>query len=75
MAILGQRLLKSSARSDGEINVQFLLEKIGGGGHQASAAAVLKDKTLSEVAELLTETIALNLNKARVAGGKKGRII
>ncbi len=66
------KVVKVSARSDGEINVQFLLEKVGGGGHQASAAAVFKDKTLSEVSDLLSETIALNLNKARVSGGKKG---
>ncbi len=66
------KTVKVSGRSDGEINVQFLLEKVGGGGHQASAAAVFNDKTLSEVADLLSETIALNLNKARVTGSKKG---
>lgn len=63
--------VKVSARSDGEVNVQFLLEKIGGGGHQASAAALFNGRTLAEVEELIEETINENLSEARVVGGKK----
>lgn len=63
--------VKVSARSDGEVNVQFLLEKIGGGGHQASAAALFNGRTLAEVEELIEEKINENLSEARVVGGKK----
>ncbi|MDY0214620.1 MAG: DHH family phosphoesterase [Bacilli bacterium] len=63
--------VKVSARSDGEVNVQFLLEKIGGGGHQASAAALFNGRTLAEVEELIEVKINENLSEARVVGGKK----
>lgn len=57
--------VKISARSDGSINVQYLLEKIGGGGHQASAAAQLKNRTISEAVLILKEVISQNINDAR----------
>lgn len=63
---VSQKDVKISARSDGSISVQLLLEKLGGGGHQSSAAAQIKDKTISEVEVLLKETIAQYLNEARV---------
>lgn len=65
--------IKISGRSNGDINVQFLLEKIGGGGHQASAAAVIVDKPLEEVAQLVRDTINTHLNSARVTPGKKDK--
>ena len=58
--------VKISARSDGTINVQLLLEKMGGGGHQASAAAAFKGKTIKEVEQFLKETIEQYLPQARV---------
>lgn len=66
------RTVKVSARSDGEINVQYLAEKMGGGGHQASAAAVFVDKTLSDVEEIIEDMLNENLSKAKVIGQKKG---
>lgn len=63
--------VKVSARSDGDVNVQFLLEKFGGGGHQASAAAIIKNRSLKQVQELIEESINLNLSKAKVIGGKQ----
>lgn len=68
----GPKTVKVSARSDGEINVQYLLEKVGGGGHQASAAGVFVDKTLAEVQEILEDNLNQNLSKAKVIGQKKG---
>ncbi len=65
------RQVKVSARSDGEVNVQFLLEKIGGGGHQASAAALFNNRTLAEVEAIVEEAINEHLSQARVVGGKK----
>ena len=42
-----------SARSYGDINVQVLLEKIGGGGHQTMAGVALKNVTIEEAIEKL----------------------
>lgn len=46
-----------SARSQGKINVQLILEKIGGGGHFDSAGAQLKGSTVSNAVSLLREAI------------------
>ena len=46
-----------SARSEGSINVQLILERIGGGGHFDVAGAALADTTLEAAEALLTETI------------------
>ena len=46
-----------SARSYGEVNVQVVLEKIGGGGSLTSAGAQFPDKSTEETAELLTHAI------------------
>lgn len=40
-----------SARSLGDINVQLIMEKLGGGGHSTVAGAQIKDKTVDMVAE------------------------
>lgn len=37
-----------SARSLGEVNVQLIMEKLGGGGHLSNAACQLKDTTIIE---------------------------
>lgn len=46
-----------SARSLGNTNVQVIMEKLGGGGHQTMAAAQLENKTVEEATELLIEAI------------------
>ena len=46
-----------SARSNGTINVQLILEKIGGGGHFDMAGASLADNSLEEAERRLTEAI------------------
>lgn len=46
-----------SGRSLGEVNVQVILESIGGGGHLEVAGAQFKDKTVAEVKGLLVEAI------------------
>ena len=46
-----------SARSNGRINVQLIIEKLGGGGHYDSAGAQLKNATSREVIEKLKEAI------------------
>lgn len=46
-----------SARSFGNINVQVILEKLGGGGHLATAGAQVKNATLEQVLEKLIQAI------------------
>ena len=46
-----------SARSLGEINVQVILEKIGGGGHQTISGAQFKGKTVEEVKDIVKEAV------------------
>lgn len=50
-------LISISGRSIGDINVQLILEKIGGGGHSTLAGAQVEGKTISEVKEELIEKI------------------
>ena len=46
-----------SARSNGQINVQLILEQIGGGGHFDMAGAALADRTVDDAKELLIGAI------------------
>ena len=46
-----------SARSIDEVNVQIIMEKLGGGGHLNLAGAQLKGCTAEEATELLKETL------------------
>lgn len=46
-----------SARSLGNVNVQVIMEELGGGGHLANAATQIENLTLEEVVEKLNETI------------------
>ena len=47
-----------SARSLGKVNVQWIMEQMGGGGHQSGAAVQLKDTTLEAALEQLKQTIS-----------------
>lgn len=46
-----------SARSFGEINVQIIMEKLGGGGHQSISATQIKDVTIEEAVNMLKDAI------------------
>ena len=46
-----------SGRSVGEINVQLILEKMGGGGHSTVAGAQIKGKTIYEAKQELLQRI------------------
>ena len=46
-----------SARSLGAINVQVIMEKLGGGGHQTMAAAQLENVSFDEASKKLTKAI------------------
>lgn len=46
-----------NGRSLKELNVQLILEELGGGGHMTMAGAKIKDSTLEEAFEMLMEAI------------------
>ena len=58
-----------SARSDGTVNVQLILEKMGGGGHFNAAGVNRKGKALQETHQELIKILNLYLNDAT---SKKG---
>ncbi|MBR5540025.1 MAG: hypothetical protein IKU56_01435, partial [Clostridia bacterium] len=59
-----------SARSYGAINVQLIMEAVGGGGHQTMAGAYLKNTCLEAATELLhkaVDTYLMERERARAA--------
>ncbi|MFD2307457.1 DHH family phosphoesterase [Enterococcus termitis] len=51
-----------SARSNGSINVQLIMENLGGGGHFTNAAVQLSNVTVAEVKEQLLRVIHQNID-------------
>ena len=51
-------LIGISARSLGEINVQLVMEKLGGGGHLTNAAAQVEANSIDEVKSYLQQAIS-----------------
>ena len=47
-----------SARSAGQVNVQLLMERLGGGGNHAAAGAQLRGMAAEEASRVITEAIA-----------------
>ncbi len=58
----GDECICISGRSLGDINVQEILEKLGGGGHSTVAGAQISDKTFEEVHFMLIEAITSYLS-------------
>jgi len=52
-----QNRIYISARSIDEVNVQIIMEKLGGGGHMNIAGAQLTDITVNDAVSLLEDTI------------------
>ncbi|MGN0488355.1 MAG: DHH family phosphoesterase [Ruminococcus sp.] len=52
-----EKEISISARSYGKLNVQVIMEKLGGGGHQNMAAAQLKNITINQAKNQLLEAI------------------
>ncbi|TPR51633.1 DHH family phosphoesterase [Apilactobacillus micheneri] len=50
-------LIGISARSNGEVNVQRVMEELGGGGHLSSGATQIADKKIDEVDKMLDKAI------------------
>ena len=55
-----------SARSIDEVNVQVMMEKLGGGGHKSVAGAQLSDMTLEEAKDKLKAVIDEMMNEGDV---------
>ena len=70
IARLDDHTIAVSARSLHDINVQILMEMIGGGGHFNSAAAQIKDTSIQEVVEQLKKYVELEYG-----GGEKMKVI
>lgn len=61
-----------SARSMGEVNVQVIMEKMGGGGHLTMAGAQLKNTTLEQAKHKLLDAITEYRENQRVERQKNG---
>ena len=55
-----------SARSLGTPNVQLIVEKLGGGGHQSAAGAQIQNKSIDEAEEALKQAIDEYLKEAGI---------
>ena len=56
-----------SARSIDEVNVQVMMEKLGGGGHRTIAGAQIADITLEEGINRLKEVIRQMVEEGQVS--------
>lgn len=50
-------IINISARSMGNMNVQVIMEKLGGGGHQTMAGTQMENHTIESASQLLLEAI------------------
>ena len=50
-------IINISARSLGILNVQIIMEKLGGGGHQTMAAVQLENVSYEKARDMLIEAI------------------
>ena len=56
---LDEKTIGVSARSLGKINVEKIMEKLGGGGHKSNAATQIKNKKLQEVKQEIIELVGV----------------
>lgn len=57
LGYVSETMVKISARSIGDFNVQLLIEKLGGGGHHNNAACVFEDEDIEEVYKKLSDLL------------------
>lgn len=57
VAYVDQESVGISARSKGKVNVQAIMERMGGGGHFTGAATIVRNKSIFEVVDQLKESI------------------
>ncbi len=64
----GPHTIKISARSDGSVNCELLMQKLGGGGHFSMAASNFTDSTVEEVKKKLYAVLNDYLGEAKSVG-------
>lgn len=57
-----------SGRSFGQVNVQLITEKLGGGGHQTMAGAQIKNSTPKEALDMLKKAIDEYIEESNILG-------
>ena len=62
-----QEKIYISARSIDEVNVQVMMEQLGGGGHRTVAGAQLKDITVEEAKNQVKQVIDSMLEKGDIS--------
>lgn len=62
-----QNTIYVSARSIDEVNVQVMMEQLGGGGHRTTAGAQLKDGTIEDAKRRVKEVIDQMLQKGDIS--------
>ena len=65
---VSNREIRVSARSDGTVNVSLLSEKLGGGGHFTSAAAMFTSTDLKSIKEKILVVLETSLAEATNTG-------
>lgn len=60
---IGGQRVGISARSDGNVNVQFIMEKMEGGGHHSAAATQISNEKIDAVLERLKKVLNLYINE------------
>ena len=55
-----QDVINISARSYGDVNVQLIMESLGGGGHRTMAACQLEEVDFEKTKQLLLDAIVKN---------------
>lgn len=73
IAKVGDNEIGISARSLDTVNVQAIMEEMGGGGHSQAAANQIKDKTVAEVKEWLI--VILKRDYEDLKGEEKMKVI
>ena len=72
LAYLAEDEVAISARSLDSVNVQIIMEEMGGGGHLQAAACQIKDKNINEVKGLLLQILKRDYD---VEGEEKMKVI
>ena len=62
-----------SARSMGAVNVQVIMEQLGGGGHLTMAGAQMKDTTIDEAEKRIRQAIARYRQEQAEEEGRSGK--
>jgi c-di-AMP phosphodiesterase-like protein len=62
--------IRVSARSIGEINVQTIMESLGGGGHFSSSAGSFHNMTLAKVEGVVKDAIQQYLDEEKIRENK-----